>query len=61
MSGLSLEPFRDLLTVVVTRLVASVLIFRLNAGLQCRDLVRAKLEEAYATAHEYCMALTRKL
>lgn len=52
MKVFSSEVFRDLviplLTILASGVVASVVTFRLNAGLQRRDLLRTKLEEAYA-------------
>ena len=46
-----------LLTIIASGLVASIVTFKLNARLQRRDLLRGKLEEAYAASHEFCNAL----
>jgi len=55
------ETFRTLvvplLTIATSGLVAGVVTFRLNARLQHRELLRAKLEEAYAATHDYCASL----
>ena len=46
-----------LLTIVASGLVASIVTFKLNARLQRRDLLRIKLEDAYAASHEFCNGL----
>lgn len=45
-------------SILASGVVASVVTVTLNAREQRRERLRAKLEEAYATAHDYCTLLT---